>query len=55
MADQPTIEALAGYAGQLSEAASQAIAASGKQHEIINGDAQTDVLTESGLVPTLAK
>ncbi|MCK1791155.1 hypothetical protein [Pseudomonas violetae] len=55
MVDQPTIEALASYAGQLSEAASQAITASGKQHEIVNGNALTDVLTESGPIPTLAK
>lgn len=55
MSDQPTIEALLSYAGALSEAAVQANAASAKQHQLINGDAQTDVLTESGPVPTHAK
>lgn len=55
MADQPTIEALVLYAGDLSEAAAKASAASATQHEIVHGDAVTDVLTESGLVPTHAK
>ncbi|MBN3968558.1 hypothetical protein IMW75_25220, partial [Pseudomonas gregormendelii] len=55
MPEQPTIEALIAYAGQLSEAAAQASAASEKQHQIINGNAQTDVLTESGPVPSFAK
>lgn len=55
MAEQPTIEALVSYAGDLSEAAAKASSASATQHEIVHGDAQTDVLTESGPVPTHAK
>lgn len=55
MADQTSIEALASYAGDLSEAAAKATAASQKQHQIVNGDAQTDVQTESGPVPSFAK
>ncbi|SEC23940.1 hypothetical protein FIV41_20970 [Pseudomonas marginalis] len=55
MADQTSIEALASYAGELSEAAAKAQAASELQRKILNGDAQTDVLTESGPVPTFAK
>lgn len=55
MAEQPTIEALVSYAGDLSEAAAKAGAASATQHQIVNGDAVTDVLTESGPVPTFAK
>ncbi|WP_019407756.1 SGNH/GDSL hydrolase family protein [Pseudomonas psychrophila] len=49
------IESLQAYAGQLAEAAAQAKDSAGKQHEYINGDASKDVLTESGLVPTIAK
>lgn len=49
------ISALEVYAGELSEAAAQARAASKVQHDYINGDKLTDVVTESGLVPTLAK
>ncbi|WP_324741136.1 hypothetical protein [Pseudomonas veronii] len=49
------IESLQAYAGQLSEAAALATTSAQKQYEIINGSATTDVLTESGLVPTLAK
>lgn len=49
------VAALEGYAGALSEAAAKATTAAGKQHEYVNGDALTDVLTESGPVPTLAK
>ncbi len=49
------ISALEAYAGQLSEAAAQATDSAQTQWEIVNGDAQTDVPTESGLVPTLAK
>lgn len=49
------ISALEGYAGQLSEAAAQAKAASAKQALYVDGDAQQDVDTEAGLVPTLAK
>lgn len=54
MADQ-TIEALQSYAGQLSEAAAQAKAAANIQHQIVHGGAAVDVLTEGGLVPSLAK
>ena len=49
------ISALEAYAGQLSEAAAKSGAASQKQHEYIHGDDQTDVFTESGFVPTIAK
>lgn len=49
------IESLLGYAGQLSEAAQQSKAAAAQQHQYINGDDRTDVETESGPVPTLAK
>lgn len=49
------ISALLAYTGQLAEAAVKSGAASIKQHEYINGNDQTDVLTESGFVPTIAK
>lgn len=49
------ISALEAYAGQLSGAAAKAETAAETQRQIVNGDAFTDVLTESGLVPTLAK
>jgi hypothetical protein len=49
------VTALEAYAGQLSEAASKSTAASAKQHLYINGDKLTDVVTESGPVPTIAK
>lgn len=49
------VSALEVYAGTLSESAQRSKAASGLQHQIMHGDAQTDVLTESGPVPTLAK
>ncbi|VVN76474.1 glycerophosphodiester phosphodiesterase [Pseudomonas fluorescens] len=49
------ISALEAYAGQLSEAATLANASAQTQRQIVNGDALTDVLTESGPVPTLAK
>ena len=49
------IESLQAYAGQLAEAAAQATVSAEKQYEYINGGAADDVLTESGLVPTLAK
>lgn len=49
------ISALEAYAGQLSEAAALANASAQTQREIVNGDEVTDVPTESGLVPTLAK
>ncbi len=49
------ISALEGYAGQLSEAAAQAKAASAKQAQYVGGSAHLDVETEGGMVPTLAK
>jgi lysophospholipase L1-like esterase len=49
------IESLLAYAGQLSEAAALASASAQTQRQIVNGDELTDVPTESGLVPTLAK
>lgn len=49
------ISALEAYAGQLSEAAALANASTETQRQIVNGNALTDVPTESGLVPTLAK
>ncbi len=49
------ISALEAYAGQLSEAAVKSGAASAKQHEYVHGDDQTDVYTEFGPVPCLAK
>ncbi|MQU46260.1 hypothetical protein GHO28_27780, partial [Pseudomonas helleri] len=49
------IESLQAYGGQLAEAAESATASAKKQHEYVNGDASTDVLTESGSVPSLAK
>ena len=49
------ISALEAYAGQLSEAAATSNAASLKLSQYINGGDQDDVVTESGLVPTIAK
>ena len=49
------ISALEAWAGQVAAAAEKSTAAAGKQHEYVNGSASTDVLTESGLVPSLAK
>lgn len=49
------ISALEAYAGELSEAALKSTAAAGKQHELVNGDAFTEVEVESGSIPTLAK
>lgn len=49
------ISALEAYAGQLSEAAAKANASSEKQHQYVHGDDETDVLTEAGWVPSLAK
>jgi hypothetical protein len=49
------IEKLLGYAGQLSEAAERSKASAAQQHIYINGDDRTDLETESGPVPTLAK
>ncbi|MDD2005608.1 SGNH/GDSL hydrolase family protein [Pseudomonas putida] len=49
------VAALEAYAGQLSEAAAKATAVAEIQHKVVHGDANTDVLTESGNVPSLAK
>lgn len=49
------IAALEAYAGLLSEAVSRANAASSKQHAYVHSDELTDILTESGWVPSLAK
>ena len=49
------ISALEGYAGLLSEAALQSKGASALQHVYVNGGVDTDVLTESGPVPCIAK
>ena len=49
------ISALEAYAGQIAEAAVKSGAASEKQHEYIHGDDQSDVFTESGFVPSIAK
>ena len=49
------ISALEVYAGELSEAAAQARAASQVQHDYVHGDSVTDVPTESGPLATLAK
>jgi hypothetical protein len=49
------ITALEAYAGQLADAAAKATTSSETQRQIVQGDASTDVVTESGLVPTLAK
>lgn len=49
------VAALEAYAGALSEAAAKSTTAAGKQHEYVNGDSNTDVATESGPLPSLAK
>lgn len=49
------ISALEASAGQLSEAAARSTAAAEKQHQYIHGNDQTDVTTESGPVPCIAK
>lgn len=49
------VSALEAYTGQIAKAAAMSGAASQKQHEYIHGDDQTDVLTESGPVPSIAK
>ena len=49
------VSALEAYTGQIAEAAAMSGAASKKQHEYIHGDDQTDVITESGPVPSIAK
>ncbi|MGC9741837.1 hypothetical protein JTH53_04360 [Pseudomonas capeferrum] len=55
MADQTTVEALQGYTGQISEVAAQVRAASGVLHQVVHGSSTLDVVTEGGLVPSLAK
>ncbi len=49
------IAALESYAGTLSEAAQRSRGASEKQHQYIHSDAMTDVETEAGPVPSIAK
>jgi hypothetical protein len=49
------VAALEGYAGLMSEAAQTSTAAAAKLHEYVNGDALTDVATESGPLSSLAK
>lgn len=49
------VSALEAYTGQIAEAAAMSGAASAKQHHYIHGDAESDVITESGPVPTIAK
>lgn len=49
------VSALEAYTGQIAEAAAMSGAASAKQHHYIHGDADSDVITESGPVPTIAK
>ncbi|MDG9808563.1 SGNH/GDSL hydrolase family protein [Pseudomonas juntendi] len=55
MSETPTIEALIAYAGDLSDAAARSKAASLLQHEYVNGDDGTSVITEGGVVPSLAR
>jgi hypothetical protein len=55
MSEVPTIQDLLAYAADFSTAAAQALAASGVQRQIANGNESTDVQTESGPVPSLAK
>ena len=50
-----TVEALQGYAGQISEVAAQVRAAANIQHQVVHGGPTVDVLTEGGLVPSLAR
>lgn len=49
------VSALVAYTGQIAQAAAMSGAASEKQHHYIHGDADSDVVTESGPVPTIAK
>lgn len=49
------LESVQAYAGQLAEAAALAQNSAAKQHEYVHGSSTSDVLTESGPVPTLAK
>lgn len=52
MTDVSSMEA---YAGRLSQAAQKANASADIQHQVVHGTKDTDVLTENGLVPSLAK
>jgi len=52
---EPTLQSLEAYAAMLDEASSRSQDASQKQHTFIHGDAYTDVPTESGAVPSIAK
>lgn len=49
------VAALEAYAGQFSKAAQMSVSAAQKQHEYVHNDALTDVDTESGPLPSLAK
>lgn len=49
MSDFPTL------ADRLSVATDKAEAASQIMHEVVNGDADTEVMTESGPVPSIAR
>ena len=49
------ISALEAYAGRLAEAAELATSSAQVQHAVVHSDASTDVPTESGPVPSLAK
>lgn len=51
----PEVESLEAWSGQIGEAAAKVTAAAELQHRVVHGDAQTDVLVEGGVVPTLAK
>ncbi len=50
-----TVESLQGYTGQISEIAAQVRAAANIQHQVVHGGPTLDVLTEGGLVPSLAR
>lgn len=49
------ISALEAYAGQLSEAARRSQGAADLQHQMVHGDLHTEIPTESGPLPSLAK
>ncbi|EKT4504083.1 SGNH/GDSL hydrolase family protein [Pseudomonas putida] len=55
MSESPTIGDLVAYAADLSAAATKSKAAAEVQHDYVNGNEDTDVVTESGPVPSLAK
>lgn len=55
MADQTGIDALEAYAASLSESSIRVKSAANLQHEYVHGGSTTDVETESGPLPTLAK